>query len=73
MRTDWDKRAHDEELYLNKDADPHEDGPHSPSPTPECIDYSLSERTVDWGTQCIGTYAGVVCKVSPPDTGHTSA
>jgi isatin hydrolase len=31
MRTDWDKRAHDEALFLNAD----ETGPHSPGPTAE--------------------------------------
>lgn len=30
MRTDWDKRAHDEAKFLNADAS----GPHSPGPTP---------------------------------------
>ena len=70
MRTDWDKRAHDEELFLNEDADPHEDGSHSPGPTPECIDYLLSKGIVGWGTQCIGTDAGMAGKMSPPYPAH---
>ncbi len=70
MRTDWDKRAHDEELFLNEDPDPHEDGSHSPGPTPECIEYLLSKGIVGWGTQCIGTDAGMAGKMSPPYPAH---
>ena len=43
MRTDWDKRSQDEELFLNDDPDPYEDGSHSPGPTTQCIDYLLSK------------------------------
>ena len=70
MRTDWDKRSHDEELFLNEDPDPHEDGSHSPGPTPECIEYLLSKGIVGWGTQCIGTDAGMAGKMSPPYPAH---
>ena len=70
MRTDWDKRAHDEELFLNKDPDPHEDGSHSPGPSPGCIDYLLSKGIVGWGTQCVGTDAGMAAKFSPPFPAH---
>ena len=70
MRTDWDKRSHDEELFLNEDPDPFEDGAHSPGPTPECIDYLLSKGIVGWGTQCIGTDAGMAGKMSPPYPAH---
>lgn len=70
MRTDWDKRSHDEELFLNDDPDPHEDGSHSPGPTTECIDYLLSRGIVGWGTQCIGTDAGMAGKMSPPYPAH---
>ena len=70
MRTDWDKRSHDEELFLNEDPDPHEDGSHSPGPTTECIDYLLSKGIVGWGSQCIGTDAGMAGKFSPPYPAH---
>ncbi|MCC0030339.1 MAG: cyclase family protein [Brucellaceae bacterium] len=66
MRTDWDRRNHDEALYLNAD----EDGPHSPGPTPECIDYLLSKGIVGWGTQCIGTDAGQAGEMTPPYPAH---
>ncbi len=70
MRTDWDKRSHDEKLFLNDDPDPLEDGSHSPGPTTECIDYLLSKGIVGWGTQCIGTDAGMAGKMSPPYPAH---
>ena len=70
MRTDWDKRMHDEESFLNEDPDPHEDGSHSPGPSPDCIDYLLSRGIVGWGTQCIGTDAGMAGKFSPPYPAH---
>ncbi|MGB2407793.1 MAG: cyclase family protein [Paracoccaceae bacterium] len=70
MRTDWDKRSHDEALFLNDDPDPHEDGSHSPGPSPECIDYLLSKGIVGWGSQCIGTDAGMAGKFSPPYPAH---
>ena len=70
MRTDWDKYADDEEAFLNEDPDPHEDGSHSPGPTTECIDYLLSKGIVGWGSQCIGTDAGMAGKFSPPYPAH---
>jgi len=70
MRTDWDKRMHDEELFLNEDPDPHEDGSHSPGPSTDCIDYLLSKGIVGWGTQCVGTDAGMAGKFSPPYPAH---
>lgn len=66
MRTDWDKRAHDEDLFLNAD----ETGPHSPGPTPDCIEYLLSKGIVGWGSQCIGTDAGQAGGMEPPYPAH---
>ena len=70
MRTDWDKYSNDENLFLNDDPDPFEDGSHSPGPTTECMDYLLSKGIVGWGTQCIGTDAGMAGKFSPPYPAH---
>jgi kynurenine formamidase/selenocysteine lyase/cysteine desulfurase len=70
MRTDWDKRSYDEELFLNEDPDPFEDGSHSPGPSTDCIDYLLGKGIVGWGTQCIGTDAGMAGKLSPPFPAH---
>ncbi len=66
MRTDWDSRAHDEDLFLNTD----ETGPHSPGPTPDAIEYLLSKKIVGWGTQCIGTDAGQAGGMEPPYPAH---
>lgn len=70
MRTDWDRRAHDEDLFLNEDPDPHEDGAHSPGPSGDCIDYLLSKGIVGFGSQCIGTDAGMAGRFSPPFPAH---
>jgi kynurenine formamidase/selenocysteine lyase/cysteine desulfurase len=71
MRTDWDQRMHDADLFLNEDPDPHEDGAHSPGPSTDCIDYLLARGIVGWGTQCVGTDAGMAGKFSPPYPAHT--
>ena len=66
MRTDLDKRATDEARFLNAD----DSGPHSPGPTPDCIEYLLSKGIVGWGTQCIGTDAGQAGGMEPPYPAH---
>ena len=70
MRTDWDKRMHDAELFLNMDQGPHGDGAHTPGPSTDCMDYLLSKGIVGWGTQCVGTDAGMAGKFSPPYPAH---
>lgn len=66
LRSDWDKRAHDEALFLNAD----ETGPHTPGPTAEVIEYLLSKGIVGWGSQCIGTDAGLAGGMTPPFPAH---
>lgn len=66
MRTDWDKRAENEEKFLNAN----ETGPHSPGPTPDCVEYLLSKKIVGWGSQCIGTDAGQAGGMDPPYPAH---
>jgi len=66
MRTDWDARGDSEDKFLNTD----ETGPHSPGPTPDCIEYLLSKKIVGWGTQCIGTDAGQAGGMEPPFPAH---
>lgn len=70
MRTDWDKRIHDEELFLNEDPDPHNDDFHTPGLSTDCFDYLLSRGIVGWGTQCVGTDAGMAAEFSPPFPEH---
>ena len=66
MRTDWDKRNGSEESFLNADAD----GPHSPGPSVDCIEYILERGAIGWGTQCIGTDAGAAGGFEPPSPAH---
>ncbi len=66
LRSDWDKRADDEAAFLNAD----ENGPHSPGPTPECVEYLLGKKIVGWGNQCIGTDAGQAGGMTPPYPAH---
>ncbi|MDG2405267.1 MAG: cyclase family protein, partial [Paracoccaceae bacterium] len=68
--SDWDARTHDEKIFLNEDPNPHEEGSHSPGPTTECMDYLLSKGIVGWGSQCIGTDAGMAGRFSPPYPAH---
>lgn len=66
MRSDWDQRGHNQDLFLNAD----ENGPHSPGPTAECIEYVISQGAIGWGTQCIGTDAGSAGGMEPPFPAH---
>lgn len=66
MRTDWDQYAGDEARYLNAD----ENGPHTPGPTAEAIQYLIGKGIVGWGTQCIGTDAGLAGGMTPPFPAH---
>lgn len=66
LRTDWDRRADDEAAFLNAD----ETGPHTPGPTAEAIDYLIGKGIVGWGSQCIGTDAGMAGGMTPPFPAH---
>ena len=66
LRSDWDKRAGSEAEFLNMDAN----GPHSPGPTVDCIEYLLSKGILGWGSQCIGTDAGSAGGMTPPFPAH---
>ena len=70
MRSDWDKYADNEDLFLNRDPSPGSETYHSPGPSTDCIDYLLSRGIVGWGTQCIGTDAGIAGTFSPPYPAH---
>lgn len=66
MRTDWYKRNHSEEEFLNMD----ENGPHSPGPSVDCIEYILEKGAIGWGSECIGTDAGSAATFDPPFPAH---
>ena len=59
MRTDWDKRANDKDSFLNTD----ETGPHSPGPTPDCIEYLLS-RLAAWSPPSLPTICCIATTAS---------
>ncbi len=66
LRSDWDKRTHDQDLFINSN----ETGPHTPGPTAEAIEYLLTKDIVGWGSQCIGTDAGQAGGMIPPYPSH---
>ncbi|WP_108819556.1 cyclase family protein [Pseudovibrio sp. Alg231-02] len=66
MRSDWYHRNTDEAKFLNVD----ENGPHSPGPTVDCIEYILSKGILGWGNECIGTDAGCAGGMEPPYPAH---
>ena len=65
MRTDWYRKSG--AAYLNM----HEDGPHSPGPTPEAIQFLINERNIrGFGTETVGTDAGQGAHYTPPYPAH---
>lgn len=66
MRSDWYKRSGDKDAFLNAD----ENGPHSPGPTVDAIQYILSKGAIGWGNECIGTDAGSAGGMDPPYPAH---
>lgn len=66
MRTDWDQYNTDADRFLNAN----ETGPHTPGPSVDCIEYLMEKKALGWGTQCIGTDAGVAGGFEPPFPAH---
>ena len=66
LRSDWDKYSNDEARFLNAD----ENGPHTPGPTAEVMSYLIDKGIVGWGSQCIGTDAGLAGGMEPPFPAH---
>lgn len=65
MRTDWSKKTG--AAYLNM----HDDGPHSPGPTPEAIRFLIEQRHIrGFGTETVGTDAGQGAHYIPPYPAH---
>lgn len=67
MRTDWDRYAGDAARYLNAD----EAGPHTPGPSAAAIRHLIGKGIVGWGTQCVGTDAGLAGGMDPPFPAHS--
>ncbi len=66
MRTDWYKRGHSEELFLNAD----ENGSHAPGPATDCIQYLIEKDILGWGSEAVGTDAGQGFGLEPPLPAH---
>jgi isatin hydrolase len=66
MRTDWYKRGASEAEFLNAD----DNGPHSPGPTAETIQYLISKGIVGWGAETVGTDAGSAGGMDIPFPAH---
>ena len=66
LRTDWHKRNGSSQAFLNAD----ENGPHSPGPTAEAIEYLISKGIIGWGSETIGTDAGSAGGMNPPFPAH---
>lgn len=65
MRTDWSKRSG--AAYLNMK----DDGPHSPGPSPEAIQFLINDRDIrGFGTETVGTDAGQGAHYTPPYPAH---
>ena len=65
MRTDWSKKSGN--AYLNM----RDDGPHSPGPTPDAIQFLINERNIrGFGTETVGTDAGQGSHYTPPYPAH---
>ena len=67
MRTDWYKRNGSEAAFLNAN----ETGPHTPGPTAEAINYLIEKDVCGWGSETIGTDAGLAGTMDPPFPAHT--
>ncbi len=65
MRTDWSKRSVED--FLNYA----EDGPHTPGPSVECMEFLAKERDIcGFGVETIGTDAGQGFTFDPPFPAH---
>ena len=65
MRTDWSKKSGN--AYLNM----RDDGPHSPGPTPDAIQFLIHQRNIrGFGTETVGTDAGQGSHYTPPYPAH---
>jgi len=66
LRSDWYPRNGSAETFLNADAN----GPHSPGPTAEAIQYIIDQGAIGWGTETVGTDAGSAGGMNPPFPAH---
>jgi kynurenine formamidase len=68
LRTGWDARAHDQDLFLNTN----ETGPHTPGFDVECARWLAQETgLVGVGVETVGTDAGAAHSFDPPFPVHS--
>mgnify|MGYP000632680048 CR=1 FL=1 len=66
LRSDWYKRNGSETDFLNAD----ENGPHSPGPTADAVQYLIDKGIIGWGSETVGTDAGSAGGMNPPFPAH---
>lgn len=66
MRSDWYHRNTNTEAFLNSD----ENGPHTPGPSVDCVQYLLTKDIIGFGNECVGTDAGSAAGFDPPFPAH---
>ncbi len=66
MRTGWHPRNRSEAEFLNVT----DNMPHSPGPSVDCVEYLIGKDIVGWGTECVGTDAGIAGTFDPPYPAH---
>ncbi len=66
LRSDWYHRNTSTETFLNAD----ENGPHTPGPSVDCVQYLVEKGALGFGSECVGTDAGNAASFDPPFPAH---
>ena len=66
LRSDWYHRNTSTETFLNAD----ENGPHTPGPSVDCVQYLVDKGALGFGSECVGTDAGAAATFNPPFPAH---
>ncbi len=65
LRSGWSQRR-DAAAFLNAGAD----GPHTPGPDPDCVQFLVQRDVIGFGTETVGTDAGQAFGFDPPFPCH---
>ena len=66
LRSDWYHRNTSTETFLNAD----ENGPHTPGPSVDAVQYLVEKRALGFGSESVGTDAGAAATFDPPFPAH---
>lgn len=66
LRSDWYHRNTSTETFLNAD----ENGPHTPGPSVDAVQYLVEKGALGFGSECVGTDAGAAATFDPPFPAH---